>query len=60
MSDTEHSPPASTVPSTFDSPVTEAAQASLLPRSAWPNRLTYLKLVIKAKQQLDLQESSYT
>ncbi|MEC4813246.1 MAG: hypothetical protein SAK29_08260 [Scytonema sp. PMC 1069.18] len=38
----------------FESPKTKDEETSpLLPRSAWNNQLTYLKLLLKAKQTLD-------
>lgn len=52
---TDQSLPAA-VPSSFkgSAPVRDP----LLPRFAWPSRLTYLRVIMQAKQRLDRQEKS--
>lgn len=38
---------------------TEFESLPLLPRSAWHSQLTYLKVLLKAKQALDKSESLF-
>ncbi len=39
--------------------IDELQSISLLPRSAWNNKLTYFKVLLKAKQSLDKNEKLY-
>jgi hypothetical protein len=43
----------------FDLSKEEAKKIPLLPRSAWNNQLTHLKVLLKAKQALDQRQYQF-